>query len=186
MSSIFEGAEKGDLARLVQPVLAIDEYRSKMGDDKDVVVLAVTVFGSEPAEDLVAFVEKSFDYVLDADVSSGETSDGNYMVFIELERNSKTCSHIMDMFTDIQNLTDQKLEDWQFTYYKQARKHELTLENLEAQVIQTPHEYEVKTSANMEESIQLNHLRAISGIPVRTMPIKDVQILDMQIAAGIR
>src|ERR1700741_2592742 len=101
---VNEGAEAGDLARLVNPELTIDEFRSKMGEDKDIVVIGVTVMGSEPAADLVNFIEKSYDFVLDADVSSGETRDGNYMVFVELERKSNVADSIFQMFEDIMHL----------------------------------------------------------------------------------
>ena len=38
MSNLFEGLEQGDLKRLVHPELHIDEFKSKLGDDCDVVV----------------------------------------------------------------------------------------------------------------------------------------------------
>jgi hypothetical protein len=186
MKYVNEGAEKGDLARLVQPHLSIDEYRSKMGEDKDVVVLGMVVFGSEPAEDLVSFIEKSYDFVLDADISSGETSDGNYMVFVELERKPSVNQNILDMITDICNLTKQKVKDWSFSYYKNSSKHDLTIENLSREVINSPVKYEMNTERAVEESIELNKLRAISGIAVKSQKIRDVQLLDIQIAAGIR
>jgi hypothetical protein len=185
-SYLYEGGEKGDLARLVQPTISIDEYRSKMGEDKDVVVLGVVVFGQEPAEDLVSFIEKSYDFVLDSDVSSGETSDGNYMVFVELKRDKNVSGQIIQMFTDIMKLTDQSLKDWTFTYYKDSERYELTREELSRHIIATPVEYEIKSNEGLEESIQLNHLRSISGIKVQPQAIKDVQIINWQIAAGIK
>ena len=35
------------------------------------------------------FVETGYTYVLDADETSGEQSDGKYRVFVEIERKSK-------------------------------------------------------------------------------------------------
>lgn len=178
-----EGIEYGDLARLVKPELSIDEFRSKMGDDKDIVVVGFTVFGKEPAADLVDFVEKSYDWVLDSDLSSGETSDGNYIVFVELQRDKKAAKQIHTMLTDIMNLTNQSLKDWTFTYYKNTERYPFTVEDLTRQILSTPEEYEMSTGDALEES--LNSLRAVSGIDVK--PKKHDSILtSLQIAAGIK
>lgn len=182
---VLEGVEYGDLARLVDPVMSIDEFRSKMGEDKDIVVVGFTVLGKEPADDLVNFVEKSYDWVLDADVSSGETSDGNYMVFIELQRKTNAAKNIYTMLVDMMNLTEQEVEDWSFTYYKGADRLPVTEENLFKKIINSSAEYEIKTGDSLEESIELNHLRAISG--VRVNPAKtNRDLVDIQVAAGIR
>ena len=185
-SNISEGVEMGDLGRLVKPEMTIDEFRSKMGEDKDIVVVGFTILGKEPADDLVNFVEKSYDWVLDADISSGETSDGNYIVFVELQRKPESSEHIYTMLEDMMNLTDQKIEDWVFSYYKGVEKLPVTLENLEKTIIKTPEEYEQKTSLDLDEAIELNKLRAISGVQVKSIKITDSHILDLQRAAGIK
>ena len=75
-----EGLEKGDLARLVHNELHIDEYKSKMGNDEDMVVVSFKVGGKDPAIDLVNFIEKGYDWVVDADTSAGEMEDGDYKI----------------------------------------------------------------------------------------------------------
>lgn len=184
--SLQEGIEYGDLGRLVQPQMTIDEFRSKMGEDKDIVVIGFTVFGKEPADDLVNFVEKSYDWVLDADVSSGETSDGNYMVFVEVQRKAKVPEHIMSMLKDMMNLTEQSLKDWTFTYYKGSDRLPITIENLTQTIIPSPEEYELKTGNSLEESYKLNSYRALAGVKVNQSKVVDAQILAIQMAAGIR
>ncbi len=186
MYQITEGAEFGDLARLVNPILTIDEFRSKMGDDKDIVVAGFTVFGKEPADDLVNFIEKSYDWVLDADVSSGETSDGNYMVFVELQRNKDAPKHILSMITDLLNLTKQKITDWEFSYYKSPSSLPLTKENLSKKVITSPEEYAIKSDDTLGESAMFNSLRSLAGVKVAPTTITDTRILEMQRAAGIK
>lgn len=186
MSYLNEGAEMGDLARLVEPKLTIDEYRSKMGDDKDIVVLGMTVFSKEPGNDLVNFIEKSYDWVLDADLSSGETSDGNYMVFVEMQRGNKSADQVWAMLNDIINLTDQKIEDWRFTYLKDSNPQEATLENLKASIISSPIEYATKTDDSLGESRMFNSLRALAGVYVNPSKVTDMQILSIQRAAGIK
>ena len=62
-NKLFEGLEAGDLARLIHPELHVDEFKSKLGDDADVVVVSFKVDSKEPANDLVAFIEKGYDWV---------------------------------------------------------------------------------------------------------------------------
>ena len=54
---------------LVDNIFEIDSYASKMGSDKDIVVLSLNVESLSPAKDLVRFLERGYDFVLDADSS---------------------------------------------------------------------------------------------------------------------
>ena len=186
MNSLNEGIEFGDLARVIQPVMSIDEFRSKMGEDKDIVVVGFVILGKEPADDLVNFIEKSYDWVLDADVSSGETSDGNYMVFVEMQRKTDAAKNIYTMLEDMMNLTEQSLKDWTFTYYKGDDRLPVTEENLFKKIINSAAAYELKTGDSLEESIALNSYRALAGVNVSSTKVVDAQILAIQMAAGIR
>ena len=67
-----EGLRSNDLKDMVRNVFNIDTHRSKMGEDRDVCVLSFTVKDRNPAKDLMEFIEKGYNFVLDADVSSGE------------------------------------------------------------------------------------------------------------------
>ena len=80
------GLMKNDLAHLIDSIIEVDSYKSKMGEDSDIVTLAFSVHGNEPAKDLENFIEKGYPFVLDADVTSGEQSDGTYKVFVEVQR----------------------------------------------------------------------------------------------------
>ena len=71
-----EGLRPLDLKEMIYPTFKVDTYRSKMGEDKDICVLTFEVKDRQPAKDLMEFLEKGYDYVLDADVSSGENEDG--------------------------------------------------------------------------------------------------------------
>ena len=42
------------------------------------------------------FIEKGYPFVLDADVTSGEQSDGTYKVFVEIERNKDEVEKVMN------------------------------------------------------------------------------------------
>ena len=183
---ITEGSEINDLARLVKPVMTVDEFRSKMGEDKDIIVVGFTVLTKEPAADLVNFVEKSYDWVLDADISSGETSDGNYVVFVEIQRKPNAAEHIYNMLEDMMNLTGQTLAEWKFTYFKGNEKLPVTLENLKDSIIPTPAEYELRTSDGLKEAAELNSLRALAGVTVPPKKITDTLLYNMQVIAGIK
>ena len=58
--TLRENLEQGDLMRLVNTSLHIDQYKSKMGDDADVCVISFKVNGKEPGNDMVGFIEKGF------------------------------------------------------------------------------------------------------------------------------
>ena len=59
------GLRNGDLQDLVDQVCEIDSYQSKMGSDKDIVVLSFSVKNEGAAKDLVNFVEAGYQFVLD-------------------------------------------------------------------------------------------------------------------------
>jgi hypothetical protein len=128
--NITESLEAGDLKRLIHPELHVDEFKSKLGDDQDVIVLSFKVDGKEPALDLVSFIEKGYDWVIDADISSGEMDDGSYIVFVELDRNDQAPEHIMNLVEDLMNLTEQKVEDWRVRYFKSRKEKHISIEAL--------------------------------------------------------
>ena len=49
---IKEGLKAGDLDGVVSPQFSVDQYKSKMGEDKNIMVLALTVDGLAPSKDL--------------------------------------------------------------------------------------------------------------------------------------
>lgn len=83
---LTEGLRPFELEDLVYPIFEVDTYRSKMGEDQDVCVISFHVKDRAPANDLMEFIEKGYSFVLDADVSSGENSRGEYHVFVEVSR----------------------------------------------------------------------------------------------------
>lgn len=167
-SNLFEGLEAGDLARLIHPELHVDEFKSKLGDDADVVVISFKVDSKEPANDLVAFVEKGYEWVVDADVSSGEMGDGSYIVFVELDRNEQLAENVMSLLEDMMNLTEQSPEDWRVRYYKSHKETQLSLESLQQLIPDTPEKYE---SLYGQEAI--DQLKTAAGIDVNTRAPKN-------------
>ena len=190
-----ENLEMGDLKRLVHDELHIDEYKSKMGDDADVCVISFKVSGKEPSADLVSFIEKGYDFVLDADVSSGEKEGGDYLVFVELERTDKLPEQIIKMMEDLLNLTEQQLKDWRVRYYKSTEDHDLTEETLEQIIPSTPEAYDAKYGEDEEEvdveepediTQDLDQMKAVARVPVTTTaPVNDFTE-SLRVAAGIK
>ena len=56
--TLFEGLRSGDLQDMISPILNIDQFKSKMGEDKNVVVVAFKSKEKMPAIDLMEFIEK--------------------------------------------------------------------------------------------------------------------------------
>ena len=136
------GLKEKDLRDMIYRILEIDSFSSKMGDDKDIVTLSFSVKEQTAAEDLMNFVEKGYEFVLDADATSGEQADGTYKVFVELERNKKVHDQIMEIMDGIGKLADK--DEWRFRYYKNWQSNELSHNNLEEQIPTDPNEYDVK------------------------------------------
>lgn len=107
---ITEGLKKGDLDGLVLPLISIDEYQSKISDEKSIVV-GFYVFEEDAAHDLSNFAERSPNTVLDTDVSPAPTKDGYYMTFVELNRDDRFSETLTDLLEEIASLTN--VSDWQ-------------------------------------------------------------------------
>jgi hypothetical protein len=180
MHNLFEGLEKGDLARLIHPELHVDEFKSKLGDDCDVIVLSFKVDSKAPANDLVAFIEKGYEWIIDADISSGEMDDGSYIVFVELDRKESAPENIIDLINDILNLTGQKIDEWRVRYYKAHKETTMSLEALQDLIPLTPEEYE--TEYGQED---IDALKAAAGVDVDTKAPKNDYTESLRALAGI-
>lgn len=179
-NNLFEGLEKDDLARLIHPEMHVDEFKSKLGDDCDIVVLSFKVDAKEPANDLVAFIEKGYEWVVDADVSSGEMDDGSYIVFVEIDRNEELAENIMSLMTDLMNLTGQDTEEWRVRYYKSHKEQQLSIEALASMIPDTPEKYE---KAYGQEII--DKLKTAAGVNVDTKAPKNDFTESLRNLAGI-
>jgi hypothetical protein len=122
------GLRENDLRDLVYKVIEIDSYKSKMGSDAEIVTLCFTVNEHDPAKDLVDFIEKGYSFVLDADATSSEQSDGSFKVFVEMERTEDIPSQIVELIDGVSNLTG--INDFRFRYYKGFQSIPLSLDSL--------------------------------------------------------
>lgn len=168
-NNIVEGLEKNDLERLIKPEVHIDEYKSKMGRDEDIVVTSFQITGREPAKDLVNFVEKGYDWVLDSDISSGELPDGDYIVFIESDRTEEYPTQLEQLIKDMLNLTNQKLSDWSILIRSNPDPLPFSIENVINYVPLTSEDYLRRYGTK-----GLDEMRSAAGVSVNTKaPIND-------------
>ena len=150
MTNITESLRANDLRHFVKKVFEIDSYKSKIGNDEDVVVVTFTVDNEDPALDLENFIEMGFDFVLDADITPGEMDDGKYRVFVELERTRHVAQQIKDLIDGVSKLCDEP--NMRFRYFKSFKSQEATLENLQDSVPISADAYNVATERAMLEN----------------------------------
>jgi hypothetical protein len=143
---INESLRSNDLRHFVKKVIEIDNFRSKIGDDEDVVVLSFTVDHEDPAKDLENFIEMGYDFVLDADVSPGELDDGTYRVYVELERSRYVSGQIRELLDGVEKIAG--LDDFRFRYFKNFKSQDATEENLKAAIPTDKESYKIATERN--------------------------------------
>lgn len=135
----MEGLRRADLKDMVDNLFTVDQFKSKMGDDKDTIVIRFRAADKEPALDLMDFIEKGYNYVLDADVSSGEERDGKYSIFVEIERTEKAPGQVKDLLNGVTQLCD--CTGWRFRWYRDVGGQDFTPETFAEIVPLTPEEY---------------------------------------------
>jgi hypothetical protein len=136
-----ENLSTQDLVNLVGNKIHFDEYDSKMGDNPDVVTASFKIKQRMPAKDLVTFIENGYDWILDADVSSGEITDGEYLVFVEMPRRSQVFEQMIELLDDLHHLTDIKLNEWKFRWYKDNNYYPLEETSIKQIVPDSPAKY---------------------------------------------
>ena len=101
MKLVNEGLKAGDLEGVVSNKFSVDQYKSKMGEDKNILVLGFIVDGSAPAKDLERFAEVGYKSVLDADATPGTLEDGKHRVFVEFARTPEVVGQIIGFLEDL-------------------------------------------------------------------------------------
>jgi hypothetical protein len=175
---LVEGFDYQDLLNQVDPKVTVDEYSAKMGDDDEIVTLAFTVRGKQASEDLVDWFERGYDWILDAQVSDGEIVPGKYIVFVEINRRSKTPDRIIELIEDMETLTDLPLKEWVVTV--DDEDYDAEAEQLKSVIILSPHEY------RQQKEDGLNEMRERAGMePHKIYNEKDSILKDFIAKAGL-
>ena len=173
--------QAGDLQFLVDNVLEIDSYASKMGDDANIVTVSFSVKNKQAADDLNEFIESGYGFVLDSDVTAGEQSDGMYRVFVEIERDKHIAENIFEIMDGVRKLS--AVEDFRFRYYKNFKSEELTLENLTNSVPTDPDSYGITANesnlSNYKNFFNRSYIEE-SNMRGNTLTIKKVYADQLQ------
>jgi hypothetical protein len=149
---LAEGLARGDLTDFVSNLFSVDRYTSKMGEDRDVVVLGFRVKEKFPATDLMEFIEKGYPYILDADMSTGEEHDGQYQVFVEMERTESFPKNLKNLLTGISQLTGNY--DWRFRYQKSPNSVEFDEQSILEHIPVTADQYDQKITEIKNSDVQ--------------------------------
>lgn len=178
---LFEGFEVGDLKDVLENWLHIDQFRSKMGRDDKNIVVSFGVFDKNAASDLVDFLERGYEFVLDADVSTSEVSTGKYLVFVEFLRRRRFCEQLAKVISDLRSASGIKPKEWTFRYMKDTTTHPLTTDAIEQVVPLSPKEYRKR----FEKPIDAMKMNA--GIDVGSKgPFEDPEISNLMSLSGQR
>ena len=144
MKLFNEGLKAGDLEGVVSDKFSVDQFKSKMGEDKNILVLGFAVDGQAPAKDLERFAETGFKSVLDADATPGTLEDGKHRVFIEFARTPQVVSQIISFLEDLKKLTN--IDEFSYTYHKGENPTVVTADAMAEAIPTTPEAYEQKVN----------------------------------------
>jgi hypothetical protein len=180
MTILNESLDYLDMENQINDTITVDEYSAKMGKDKDIVTVTFTVNSKLAAEDLVSWLERGYDFVLDASVSEGEIKPGKYLVFVEMDRRSKVPERIISVLADLETLTGLKLNDWTVEVGGESvDADEAALNNA---IILNPNVYEEEKSVDED----LNEFRQLAGLESKQEVYEeDEYIKNLKAMAGM-
>jgi hypothetical protein len=174
---INEGMDYHDMKGQINPVVSIDEYSAKMGDDSDIVTITFITNSKLSAEDLVSWLELGYDFILDASVSEGELSQGKWLVFVEMKRRSNVPDKLMEILSDLETLTDKPIDKYKIKINDKLFDADKNL--IKNNMILTPADYNLNNKEEKEADEELNDFREIAGLPSKKIYNKDT--LDEEI-----
>jgi hypothetical protein len=173
-----------------------------MGEDRDIVVLGFRVREKYPAKDLMEFLERGYKFILDADMSTGEENDGQYQVFVEMERTEELPKQLAELLNGITQLTS--IKEWRYRY--QRSPHSVTYDEttVNEHIPLTPEKYEQKileyktqdvgevfdqgiTEYSLDENDNLTFSKPYSGkLSMKLNQVGDYEALKDQLPGGIQ
>lgn len=137
---INESLMEDDLKWLVDDTVLIDMHKTKLGKNKDHIVLAIVVNDRTPANDLAQFIESSVYDFEDVEVSAATDTKGRYLIYVELERSPDAFNTISGILKDTTKLTG--IEEWKFQGMGMTTTAPFNEETIAAHIITDPVEYE--------------------------------------------
>jgi len=180
-SNLYENLMHGDLERVITKKIHIDEFKSKIGDDKDICVISFRTASKESANDLMNFIQKSTPSIIDVDMSPGALNDKKYLVYVEIPRNEDLYNNILELVNEVKNLSGSDIEEWKFKFFVEDIYHSLTIDNLQNTVPNSDKAYE-----DMIYQRELKSIKESSGVKIYGNSIKDKELFSIQQQAGIK
>lgn len=179
MKQIRESFEVGDLAGVLEPKIHIDEFRSQIGKDDEIIVFSFLINDKTAAIDLVDFLERGYDFILDADISDSEMKPGSYLVFVEMMRRKRVIEHVGKILSDLSAATGLSLNEWKFRYMNIEHYFPLDIKNFTELVPLSARAYRDKFNQDIEE------MKMLSGLPVGSFVPQEQDLKKLMIEAGI-
>ncbi len=150
----------GEMENLVSPIISVDQYKPKIGEVNETVVVSFRVAEEQPARDLSNLLETGVTETLDVDISQGPDDNGDYYVFLEFERNNELFKKIIEIVEVASNVTG--INEWKYTYFKGDSEVELSEENLANTVIADKNEYVLKFVDSTNEDLE--RVKKLAGL----------------------
>lgn len=152
----------GEMVNLVNGTISIDQYKPKIGEANETVVVAFEVQQEGAAKDLSNLIETDVIELLDVDISQGPNNNGNYLVFVEFVRDQKLHNNIMEIMKVVSNATT--ITEWQYEFYKGDAAKELNEENLSETVLDNQEQYVLKYAQPKETTEDLDRIKSLAGL----------------------
>lgn len=151
-NQLNEHLSSEDLKWLVNDGVLIDMHKTKLGEDRDYMVLSIAVNDRTPAHDLARFIENSIYKFKDVEVSPATDNKGRYLVYVEMERNPEAFATIQGILTDSNKLSG--IESWTFKTMGLNNYIPFDQDSFNQHVITDPVVYEQRYPKPVEEPEQ--------------------------------
>lgn len=179
MTILNEGLDYLDMENQIIPELTVDEYEAKLGKNSDIVTLTFTVKAEAVGNDLVKWLERGYEWIIDASISTGEVDIGKYLVFAELNRRSTVPDRIIELLRDLKTLTGLELKEW--SIYIDDESYDPDPKILSQVIILNPAKYRIEK----EQENELNEMRQIANLDTVNIYDQDDQIKIIKNIAGM-
>jgi hypothetical protein len=146
--------KNGDLKGMILPMVSIDEFQPKAGEDTEVIVVAFYLMDQDPADDLNTFIQRGVIDSLDVEVSPNTDDEGRYLVFVEMSRDDTFPNKFQALLKDVENVSGPM--EWKVkTYLSDDQEFDFNDPEIYKFIITNPDEYMSKDEF-MKESMQTN------------------------------
>jgi hypothetical protein len=173
MKQLNESLEYLIMKNHVTPLVGIDQYKSTVGEDSEMIVLNFIVDDENVATDLVSWFEKGYDWIVDAEPSPGEVRDNKYYVFVEMDRRSSAPERIIELLDDLRTLTELEVDDWKVRINN--KDYPVDLDILEKHMVLSAADYRRKWDEPLNEWKSRAGLRVTGSYDVNDQLLREWQ-----------